>query len=238
MTTRAAPPAGAPPRTVSASASATATAMATAMAMASAWRVGVVGALSLALALPASAQAPEAPPASAPAPTPVAGAASAFASAPAGTVITTTTTVTTTTAVGSAAAPVPPADSEPLPAWTLATLPDDPVAFHGLVNMDSAGLGSQTMLYPMAGLGIIGLLAGIAAHAAVIGGVRSSQESKLQLAADKVVEPYHDALARFHARDLEQRALALTPSSGVAHLRDAKDTPADEASCWRCPSSR
>lgn len=119
-------------------------------------------------------------------------------------------------------------DAEPLPPWTLATLPDDPVPFHGLANMDNAGLGSQAMLYPLAGLGIIGLLAGIATHAAVIGGVRSSQESKLQLAADKVVEPYHDALARFHARDLEQRALALTPSSAVAHLRDAKDAPAGE----------
>jgi hypothetical protein len=184
----------------------------------SAWRAGVVGALSFALAVPAGAQAPEASPAS----------AVASAPAPAGTVITSTTTVTTTTAA-AAQVPVPAVDSEPLPAWTLATLPDDPVAFHGLVNMDSAGLGSQTMLYPMAGLGIIGLLAGIATHAAVIGGMRSSQESKLQLAADKVVEPYHDSLARFHARDLEQRALALTPSSAVAHLRDAKDAPADEA---------
>jgi hypothetical protein len=216
MTTRAAHPVSAPPRATSA------------------WRAGVVGALALVLAVPAGAQAPEtapvpvSPPVAASASAPVVAAAPA-ASAPAGTVVTTSTTVTTTTSAGPAAVPAPAADPEPLPAWTLATLPDDPVAFHGLVNMDNAGLGSQAMLYPMAGLGIIGLLAGIAAHAAIIGGVRSSQESKLQLAADKVVAPYHDALARFHARDLEQRALAQTPSSAVAHLSDAKDAPADEA---------
>ena len=132
-------------------------------------------------------------------------------------------------AVAQAPEPAPAAAAEPLPSWTLATLPDDPVVFHGLVNMDNAGLGSGSMLYPMAGLGLVGLLVGVATHAAIVGGTRSSQESTMQRNADKVVEPYHDALARFHTLELERRALALTPSAAVAHLRDARDTPAGEA---------
>jgi hypothetical protein len=139
-----------------------------------------------------------------------------------------TTTVTTVT-------PVAP-EVEPLPAWTLATLPDDPVPFHGLVNMDNAGLGPGTMMYPTGGLGVLGLLVGVATHAALVGGTRSSQESKMQLAADKVLDPYRDALARFHSLDLERRALAMTPSTAVAHLHDARDAPAGEVFVQAVPA--
>jgi hypothetical protein len=175
-------------------------------------RSGVAGLLCVALALPAGAQAPEAAPVPAP-------------SASVATSITTTTTVTTVTPVAAV-----PVGREALPAWTLAQLPDDPVAFHGLVNMDNAGLGSGGMLYPAVGnLGLLGLLVGVATHAALVGGTRSSQETKIQKAADQVIDPYRDALAQFRTVDLEQRALALTPSTAVAHLRAPKDTPAGEA---------
>ena len=172
-------------------------------------RASVAGLVALSLALPAGAQDP------APAPVPP---ASAAAVSP--TTITTTTTVTTVVDV--------PPPRESLPAWTLAALPDDPVPFHGLVNMDNAGLGSGTMLYPMAGLGVLGLLVGVATHAAVVGGSRSRQETKMQQAADQVIDPYRSALAQFRMRDLEQRALAMTPSTAVAHLHEAKETPPDE----------
>jgi hypothetical protein len=121
-----------------------------------------------------------------------------------------------------------PGERERLPAWTLATLPDDPVPFHGLVNTDNAGLGSGNMLYPTGGLGVLGLLVGVATHAALIGGSRSRQESQMQLAADKVLDPYRGALSQFRLRDLEQGALAATPSGAVAHLHDAKEAPAGE----------
>ncbi len=171
------------------------------------WRAGVAGVLACALALPAGAQGSD----GAPVPVPALPASGAM--------VTTTTTTTVTTVVE-----VPP-QREGLPSWTLATLPDAPVAFHGLVNMDNAGLGSGSMLYPTAGLGVIGLLVGVATHAALVGGSRSSQESKMQQAADKVIEPYGGMLAQFRAVDLEQRALAMTPSTAVAHLHDAKETP-------------
>ena len=170
-------------------------------------RAGVAGLVALSLALPAGAQD-------------VASAQALPASAA-------PVTASTTPAATTAGAGVPPA-RESLPAWTLAALPDDPVPFHGLVNMDNAGLGSGAMLYPTAGLGVLGLLVGVATHAALVGGSRSRQESKMQQAADQVIDPYRGALAQFRARDLELRALALTPSTAVAHLHEAKEAPPDE----------
>jgi len=175
-----------------------------------AWRRGAAGVLSLALALPAGAQDA----ASAPAPV-----------LPASAAATLTTNSVTTTSTTTTTAAAPPAT---LPAWTLATLPDDPVSFHGLVNMDNAGLGSGNMLYPTAGLGVLGLLVGVATHAAIVGGSRSSQESRMQLAADKVFDPYRGPLGRFRLRELEQRALAASQSTAVAHLHDAKEAPAGD----------
>jgi hypothetical protein len=169
-----------------------------------AWCRGLASVLSLALAVPAGAQAPE--PSAPPAP----GRVDA--------VITTTTTTTTVTT----------AEGEPPPAWTLATLPDDPVSFHGLVDRDDAGLGPGSMMYPTGGLGVLGLLVGVATHAALVGGTRSRQESRLQLSADSVLDPYRDVLSQFRSLELERRALEKTPSAAVAHLRDAKDAPAGE----------
>jgi hypothetical protein len=171
-------------------------------------RAGVAGLVALSLALPAGAQD------AAPAPVVPASAAA----------VTTTTTTTTTVTTG---VDVPP-PRESLPAWTLAALPDDAVPFHGLVNMDNAGLGSGNMLYPTAGLGVLGLLVSVATHAALVGGSRSRQETKMHQAADQVIDPYRGALAQFRTRDLEQRALAMTPSTAVAHLHEAKETPPDE----------
>ncbi len=181
-------------------------------------RAGLAGALSVALATQALAQAPDnaaAPAAAAP--------ASASSSTTTVTTTTTTTVVTTTPAA-------------PLPAWTLATLPDDPVPFHGMVNMDDAGLGSRNMLYPTGNLGVLGLMVSVATHAALVGVSRSSQESEMQVAADKVLAPYRSQLAQFHVLELERRALSMTPSAAAAHLRDAKETPADEMLVVALPS--
>jgi hypothetical protein len=177
-------------------------------------RAGVCGLSAIALVAPVGTRAEE-----------PARAADAPASAAAATTTTTTTTVTTTTV--TTVVPVP-APQESLPAWTLALPADEPVPFHGIVNMDKAGYGGGAMLYPTAGLGVLGLLVGVATHAALVGGARSSQESRMQQDADKVLDPYRGVLAGFHQRDLAQRALALTPSHAVAHLHEAKDTPAGE----------
>ena len=174
-------------------------------------RAGVCSLSAIALAAPVGARADEpVRPSDAPASAAAAG---------------TTTTVTTTTVTTVVQVPAP---QESLPAWTLALPADDPVPFHGIVNMDKAGYGGGAMLYPTAGLGVLGLLVGVATHAALVGGARSSQESHMQQEADKVLDPYRGVLAGFHQRDLAQRALALTPSNAVAHLHEAKDTPAGD----------
>jgi hypothetical protein len=183
-------------------------------------RTGIAGLLSCALAAPTGIQAQD-------------GAAAPMPAAPASAAVITTATITTTTVTTVTTVP---AQREPLPAWTLATLPDEPVVFHGMVNMDNAGLGSGGMLYPTAGLGVLGLLVGIATHAALVGGSRSRQESQMQLAADKVLEPYAGVLAQFHQLDLERRALAMTPSTAVAHLFDVKQAPADEVFVLAVPA--
>jgi hypothetical protein len=185
----------------------------------SASRKLLAGLLACALAWPAGARTEDGP------------VVPASAASTAVRVMDTTTATTTVTTVAAAAAV-----QEVLPPWTLATLPDDTVPFHGLVNMDNAGLGSGSMLYPTAGLGVIGLLVGVATHAAIVGGSRSSQESKLQVAADKVLDPYRASLGQFRIGDLEQRAVAMTSSKAVAHLRDAKDTPPGEVFVQASPA--
>jgi hypothetical protein len=185
--------------------------MTRAIALGRGWRGGVAGVLSLALAWPAGAQD------------------AALTSAP------TLTPTPTPTAAVSASAPAL-GERGSLPAWTLAALPDEPVPFHGLVNTDNAGLGSGNMLYPTGGLGVLGLLVGVATHAALVGGSRSRQENRMQLAADKVLDPYRDALSRFRLRDLEQRALEATPSAALAHLHDAKEAPAGDVFVETAPA--
>lgn len=131
-------------------------------------------------------------------------------------------------------APAPPAAAAPAPAvpaappWTFAELPDEPAQFHGIVNMDNAGQGAGAMLYPVGNLGLVGLLVGIATHAAIVGGTRSAQETKMQLTADKVLDPYRDALAGLRLRDLQQRALGQLDAGASGHLRPLGEAPAGE----------
>jgi hypothetical protein len=128
------------------------------------------------------------------------------------------------------AAPAAPAvDAPPVPAWTLVALPDEAVPFHGMLNLDARGNGPGTMMYPgVPGLGLIGLLVGVATHAVIEGHTRSSQESKAQEDADQVLDPYRVVLAGFKLSDLEQRALAMTPAGTSGHLRPAVEAKADD----------
>lgn len=188
------------------------------------WRIGVSALLVVAQGCALAATGADMP-----AIAPAAEPASAAAAVPMQTTTITTTTVTTV-------AVVPQAAVLPRP-WTLALLPDDPVPFHGLPP-DVAGLGSSSMLYPggLGALGLIGLVVGVATHAAIVGGVRSSHETKAQEAADKVLDPYRDALAAFRLRDLEQRALSLTPQGSVATLRGTDEVPAGDVIVMAAPA--
>lgn len=87
------------------------------------------------------------------------------------------------------------------PALSLVESPSDAVVFHGLVNWDEAGLGSGTMAYPVVG-GALSLVVGVLTHAALVEGDKSKQKTALQAAADKVVEPYQETLAKWSLNGL------------------------------------
>jgi hypothetical protein len=114
------------------------------------------------------------------------------------------------------------------PPWTFVELPDQPAQFHGIVNMDNAGQGSGAMLYPVGNLGLVGLFVGIATHAAIVGGTRSAQETKMQAEADKVLDPYRDLLGALRLRALQQQAIDQAGAGASAHLRPLAEAPAGE----------
>ena len=97
----------------------------------------------------------------------------------------------------------------------------DQVVFQGMVSRDDAGGPGTPMLYPMPGLA--GLVAAIATHGAIVGISRNSEKSKLQQVADKVLDPYRDAIDGFSNRELMQRGMARLTPGGDYRLIEASD---------------
>jgi len=93
-------------------------------------------------------------------------------------------------------------------------LPDGPIAFRGVVDLDRAGLGSGGMLYPA--YGVAGFLAAIATHATLVERSKKAQKSKLQEEADMVVAPYLDVIKDFRLSELQQSACALAHQKSQA----------------------
>ena len=113
--------------------------------------------------------------------------------------------------------PTMPAVSAPPPAEAAAPpryrfrLPDDTVAFHGVVSFDDAGLGAGQILY--AG-GPVGLLAGVVTHALISNARRDRQREEIKATADLVLEPYADAVAHFRQQDFLERSFAVMTTTG------------------------
>jgi hypothetical protein len=82
-----------------------------------------------------------------------------------------------------------------------------PVPFKGVANDDELGK-EGTMMYPAPNL--IGLVAGIAAHAALVSSGREDAKRKSEEAADKVLDPYRQYLSGFTQEALLRAALPLT----------------------------
>lgn len=95
--------------------------------------------------------------------------------------------------------------------WLLRLPLDEPVVYRGVVGFDGAGANSPSILYPAPNL--VGLLAAVLTHGAIIESTKNDQKSKLQQDADKVLSPYRDILAKFSSRDLLRRALTKTANS-------------------------
>ena len=95
------------------------------------------------------------------------------------------------------------------PNWVLRVPKADPVAFHGVLNMDKAGGGPGGMAYPAVG-GIVGLVAGVLTHSALSGAAQSAEKARLREQADTVLAAYQDKLQGFSHRELMQKAVVLT----------------------------
>lgn len=82
---------------------------------------------------------------------------------------------------------------------------EDPVAFNGQANFDSAGLSSANMLYPAPSAG--GLLAGILTHGFLLESRKQAQIKSIQATADAVLTPYRSILETLKATVVAQAAM-------------------------------
>lgn len=89
--------------------------------------------------------------------------------------------------------------------WTLLLPQDNQLVFRGVVNLDGAGMGSGSMMYPAPNAA--GFLAALITHGILLESTKNSQKQKLQEEADKVLLPYQEVLRDFDMTDLLQRAL-------------------------------
>jgi hypothetical protein len=104
--------------------------------------------------------------------------------------------------------------------------PDAVVAFRGSLNFDKAGGPDAQIMYPAPG--VLGLFAAVLTHSAIVESGKTSQKSKIQEEADKVLLPYRDALTGFKGSELTQRGVRRLESGGSRwHLQDGADAPAD-----------
>lgn len=100
--------------------------------------------------------------------------------------------------------------------WGLRLPAEENVLYQGVSSFDQVGVGGSSFLYPAPNA--IGLLAAIVAHGIVVGTARSSQKTKIQEEADKILLPYRGVLDGFRYRELMQNALARIPNGATARL--------------------
>jgi len=111
-----------------------------------------------------------------------------------------------TNAANGTVSPIQPID------WVLRLPAVGNVSFRGVADFNHAGVKQSAMLYPAPNL--IGMLAAVATHAALVKSSRNSEKEKIQAQADKVLEPYKGILAAFSYDDLRQRLPAFVENDG------------------------
>jgi hypothetical protein len=101
---------------------------------------------------------------------------------------------------------------------------NDAVAYRGLVNYDKAGGPASAFLYPVGGAGIVGLLAGIATHGALVESGKNSEKTRLQTEADKVLDPFRPTLDGLTHRSLMAQGLQRLGMPATVHVIDANES--------------
>ncbi|MEW5788537.1 MAG: hypothetical protein AB1899_11860 [Pseudomonadota bacterium] len=97
--------------------------------------------------------------------------------------------------------------------WTL-LLPDEgPVVFHGMVDQDDGvGGAHNAVMYPGNNAGTF--LAAVLTHGLLVEASRKNQRTRIQEAADRVLDDYRPSLAGFTYADLMTRAQGMTAWAG------------------------
>lgn len=90
------------------------------------------------------------------------------------------------------------------------------VLYQGVVSHDGAGTGAGGMLYPAPHPAVF--LVALVAHGVINESTKSSQKTKMQENADKVLLPYQPILAGYSYKELMHHGLAKIPASGGMKL--------------------
>jgi hypothetical protein len=101
---------------------------------------------------------------------------------------------------------------------------EDKVAFRGIANFDGLGPAAPAPLYPAPN--VVGAIAALLTHAAIIGSVDQSRQDQIRESADRVLTPYRPVLDGFTYRELMQRAAARMTVPGAKQLAEFSDKPA------------
>jgi hypothetical protein len=89
-------------------------------------------------------------------------------------------------------------------AWPLRLPSLDRVQYQGQLNLDGAGGGTNTMMYPAPNLG--GFVAAVITHGILVESAKAKEKEKLQELADKVLLPYKAILDKFSYSELNKAA--------------------------------
>lgn len=100
--------------------------------------------------------------------------------------------------------------------WSMRLPEIENVLYQGVVNPDAAGTRTGSMLYPAPHPAVF--LAALITHGIINESVKSSQKTKLQEEADKVLLPYQAVLAGYRYNELMQQGLARISFGGGKKL--------------------
>ena len=81
------------------------------------------------------------------------------------------------------------------------------IQFFGKINVDGANSASGAIMYPAYGLA--GFIAGVAAHAAIQGGIDSAEEKRKAELANQILEKYQSILSEIDAQSVVDTGLSV-----------------------------